>query len=228
MVHLHHAAEGVVQHGVQLGAVALLKVDGVTDAGRGLQRGADALLAGGEEAEGQVPLLCRFTDDIPANDTVAAILYSPFHRAGQLHAVGHEVAVQLDAEQVIELRGIAEHVGKADQSDTGALQPQLLPERQHQRPQLLRGDPDLHHRDRHALPRDARLYAAGNDQLAALLRQLAGPRPDLIRPGVLHAHRRDVRPQVRQRKRHFIHIKMRNKDRDLCHFHTSPFSPAPL
>ena len=216
-VHLHDAAEGVVQQGVDLGAVPLFQIDGVGHAGRHGQGVAQAFHAGRNELIGQFFPPGILADDIAADDGIASVGKGTHGGSGQLIVLLHHIQVQIDAEQPVELGSVAEHIGKPDQPDAGAGKPQLLLEFQYHTGQLLLGHADLHQRQLDAPLDGAGLHAARHDQIAPLLFQLAGPPDGLIGLDGFDRHQGDGGKFTGQGFCNGAHLLIRNQNCNLCH-----------
>ncbi len=223
-VDLHDPIEGVVQHGVHLGVVVFFQINGVTDASGSFQSRPEALLPRRDEPAGHPHMARMFAGDISPNHRIAAILISLFGGRGQPGGVLHHIKAQINTEQLVELGGIAEHIGKTDQPKPWTCNPQLPFQIEHHHPQFLGGHTDLDQRHTQiAAFDDLCLCAAGHDQFAALAFQLPHAGFDQFRSGEFQTHHRKMFGcSFSQRARQLAHLPIRDQNRHFCH-RDSPF-----
>ena len=151
-----------------------------------------ALHTEGDEAEGHPQIARVLADDTAADHGQAPLAECLLHGQRQFLAAVHQIGLQIHGEEVVELGGIAHHVGKADQRQPGVLNGKLPLQIQDYRAQFLRRDADLHQRHFDGVADNAGLHAPGDDQLTPLPLQFQGLGLDFVGAHIGDADRIDM------------------------------------
>ena len=215
--------EGAVQHGLDLGGVVLLLVDGIGHALGVAQPLLKGVQGGAEEDGGHAVGLGHAARNGAADDGVHVVLHRQLRLLGQtgggVRVVrGDEVRGEGDVEQLAQAAIVAEHAGRAHDGDGGGrFHGEDLGLLDHHA-QLLGGDPDIHHRQVGALAHPLGHQSTGEDDVDALVLGLADQGGDLVIIAAVLQDDRLVHAHHPQQHPHGVpQVLVGEDDRQLCH-----------